>query len=264
MYTGVGGASPEQVAEDARKAVSAGDTAVKAGPAPMKDGIIRSEEIVRTQAARVKAIREAVGEDVEVAYDCHGVFTPLMSAEFAHRIQEYRPMFLEEPTPPEDLDSLAWLGQRTTVPLATGERLFTKWGFAELVNRHLVSYVQPDVAHAGGITELKKIATLAESHFINMAPHHGNSEVTTFASLHVDASSPGCVMQERSRTISAMSEDLLGGAPEIRDGFAALPDKPGLGLELNEDLARRHPYNAEAEGKNRANLMWPDGAMTDP
>lgn len=264
ICAGIGGASPEQIADDARAAIDEGYTVVKFGAAPMKDGVIRPEEVIRGAVAKVKAVRSAVGEDVEVAYDCHGVFTPVMSVEFARRVQEYRPMFIEEPTPPEDLDTLAWLGQRTTIPLATGERLFTKWGFTDLVHRHLVSYVQPDVAHAGGITELKKIAALAQAHFIDMAPHHGNSEVTTFASLHVDATSPNCVVQERSRSVSAMSEDLLGGTAVIRDGHALLPEKPGLGLELDEKLAAKHPYNAEADRTNRANLMWPDGAMTDP
>jgi galactonate dehydratase len=264
ICAGISGDSPEQIADDAKAAVEEGYTVVKFGPAPMKDGVIRPQEVIRLATAKVKAVREAVGEDIEVAYDCHGVFTPIMAAEFARRVQEYRPMFLEEPAQPEDLDTLAWLGQRTGVPLATGERLFTKWGFAELVHRHLVSYVQPDVAHAGGITELKKIATLAQSHYIDMAPHHGNSEVTTFASLHVDASSPNCVVQERSRTVSPMSEDLLGGTASITDGHALLPDRPGLGLELDEKLAARHPFNADAERTNRANLMWPDGAMTDP
>ncbi|MBI4219879.1 MAG: galactonate dehydratase [Chloroflexi bacterium] len=264
IYVGVGGPSPEAAADDARAAVEAGYTGVKTGPAPMKDGAVNPHDIVWSAVAKVKAIREAVGEDIEIAYDCHGVFTPVMALEFAQRVQEYRPMFLEEATQPEDLDTLAWLGQRTAVPLATGERLFTKWGFTDLVARHLVSYVQPDVAHAGGITELKKIATLAQVHFIDMAPHHGNSEVTTFASLHVDASSPNCVIQERPRKVSALSEELLGGSIVIREGFAELPDRPGLGLELNEKVAEKHPFDPDTERTGRARLTWADGAMTDP
>ena len=174
-------------------------------------------------------------------------------------------MFVEEPIQPEDLDALAWLGQRTTVPLATGERLFTKWGFADLVARHLVNYAQPDVAHCGGISEMKKIATLAEAHYIDVAPHHGNSEVTTFASLHVDACTPNCVIQERSRSIDdPFTEELLGATARIQDGYAALPDKPGLGLDLNEDMAARYPYDAESELTGRARMSWPDGAMADP
>jgi galactonate dehydratase len=267
VYGFVGGASPEAAAEYACARVEEGYTALKMGPYPelyaIKDGIISPHAVVRWSVAKVKAVREAVGEDVDLGFDCHGVFTPVMALDFAERVREYRLMFIEEPTQPEDLDTLAWLGQRTLVPLATGERLFTKWGFADLVARHLVSYVQPDIAHCGGISELKKIATLAEAHFIDVAPHHGNSEVTTFASLHVDISTPNCVMQERPYP-SPLAQELFGRTAEIEDGYLVVPEAPGLGLELDEAVATRHPYNAEAELTGRTRLWWTDGAMTDP
>jgi galactonate dehydratase len=259
----VGGASPEAAAEQAIALVEAGYTAVKTGPYPLRDGIVAPNALIRSAVAKVRAIREAVGEDVDVMFDCHGVFTPVMAVELARRLAEYRPMFLEETTQAEDLDALAWVAQRAPVPLATGERLFTKWGFADLVARHLVSYVQPDVAHCGGISELKKIAALAEAHFIDVAPHHGNSEVTTLASLHVDATAANCVIQERPAP-SPLAAELFGGTVAIADGYAALPTRPGLGVDLDEAVAARHPYVAEHELTNRARLRWADGSIADP
>src|SRR5437016_2760395 len=118
-------------------------------------GSCRPGSGIRLGVEKLRAMREAVGPDFEIAIDAHGQLTPPMALDFAERVPEYRPLLLEEPTQPEDLDSLAWLSSRTRVPLATGERLFTKWGFADLCARHLVSYVQPDVVHCGGILELK-------------------------------------------------------------------------------------------------------------
>jgi galactonate dehydratase len=259
----VGGASPEAAAEQAQALVADGYTAMKTSPYPLSDGPISPHALIRASVARVRAIRQAVGEDVDIMFDCHGMFTPVMAVDLARRLDEYRPFFLEETTQAEDLDTLAWVAARTRVPLATGERLFTKWGFADLVARHLVSYVQPDVAHCGGISELKKIATLAEAHFIDVAPHHGNSEVTTLASLHVDASTPNCVLQERPQP-SPLTPDLFGGTIAIEDGYALLPAGPGLGFDLDERVAARHPFVAEYELTNRASLRWADGSIADP
>ena len=259
----IGGASPEAAADQARALVDAGYTAMKTSPYPLPDGVVSPNALIRASVAKVKAIREAVGDDVDVMFDCHGLFPPVMAVEVARRLEEYGLLFLEETTQAEDLDTLAWVAGRTRVPLATGERLFTKWGFADLVARHLVSYVQPDVAHCGGISELKKIATLAEAHFIDVAPHHGNSEVTTLASLHVDACTPNCVIQERPQP-SPLATELFGGMVEIKDGYALLPTTPGLGFDLDERVAARHPYVAEYELTNRARLRWADGSIADP
>jgi galactonate dehydratase len=263
VSTGVGGATPEEAAERALALVEQGYTCMKTGPYPLGDRVLNPHEVVRTSVAKVRAIRQAVGEDVDIQFDCHGVFTPVMAVEFARRVEEYRPMFLEEATQAEDLDSLAWLGARTAAPLATGERLFTKWGFADLVARHLVSYAQPDIAHCGGVSEMKKIAAMAEAHFVDLAPHHGNGEVTTYASLHVDFCSPNCVVQERPRH-TALAAELHGEVLEIENGYARLPTRPGLGLDLDENVAARHPYVAEYELRNRAHLTWADGSIADP
>jgi galactonate dehydratase len=145
---------------------------------------------VREGARRVAAVRNAVGDDFDICIDAHGQLTTTMAVDFCTRIEDLRPMWVEEPTQLEDLGELALLRQKTKTPLATGERSFTKYGFAEFCTRHLVDYIQPDVCHAGGILELKKIGVLAEINRIEMAPHNPQSEVSTMASLHVDATTP--------------------------------------------------------------------------
>jgi galactonate dehydratase len=263
VYGHVGAAAPEAAAEQALALVEQGYTAMKTSPYPRADGVVRPRELIGTAVAKMRAMRAAVGEDVDILFDCHGTFTPPMIVELAERLEDYRPLFIEEATQAEDLETLAWVAQRTSVSLATGERLFTKWGFTDLVSRRLVSYVQPDVALCGGIAELKKIATMAEARFMDVAPHNGNSEVGTLASVPVDACTPNCVIQERPAA-SALAEELFGGTVEVRDGFALLPDKPGLGLDLNEAVAARHPFVAERELTGRARLTWPDGSIADP
>ena len=145
---------------------------------------------MREGIANLKAVREAVGEDFRICIDVHGKTTPTMAIDFCRRAEEYSPFFVEEATQIEDLDELALLRSKTRIPLATGERLTTKYGFDQICQRHLVDYVQPDVVHCGGILEMKKIATIAEAYRIELAPHNPQSDVSTLASLHVDFSTP--------------------------------------------------------------------------
>jgi galactonate dehydratase len=222
-------------------------------------GIMQSSA-VREGVRRLEAVRKAVGDELDIAIDVHGRLTPTMAIDFCGRIEALRPLFVEEPTQLEDLDELAHLRDKTRVPLATGERLFTKYGFGELCQRHLVDYVQPDVCHAGGILELKKIGVLAELHRIEMAPHNPQSEVSTLASLHVDATTPACTIQEYAPRKEAWMADLFhGGAVRVKDGYSELPDRPGLGVELDEKVAAQHPYKAVS----RAMPVFGDGAPAD-
>src|SRR5262249_11873839 len=174
-----------------------GSPARKTGARHVENDTTHPARGLRTALEKIAAIREAVGEEFEIGIDAHGQLTPPMALEFCRRVEPYRPLFVEEPIQLEDLDALSWLAQKSPVPLAPGARLFTKWGFADLCARHLVSYVQPDVVHCGGITELRKIAAIAEAHFIEVAPHNPQSWVSTVASLHVDACTPNCVLQEQ-------------------------------------------------------------------
>lgn len=260
LYVHAGGRTPEEAARNGLAARERGYTALKWAPFDPLEKAMNARDQVRRAVARVEAQRKALGDDFDILLDAHGRLTPVVAAEACNALEPLRPFFVEEPTQPEDLDTLAWLGARTKVPLATGERLFTKYGFADLCARHLVNYVQPDVVHAGGILECKKIGAIAEAHSIEMALHNPQSEVSTLASLHVDACTPNCVIQEMVERREQWIKDLFyGGAAVINNGYAELPDKPGLGVDLNEKVAAEHPYKPV----NRENWVWPDGSPAD-
>jgi len=193
MYIDIG-ATPEEFL----RAKEMGYTAAKTAPLDAQQLVIRPASTVREGVRRMQDIRKAVGDDFDIAVDAHGRCTTTMAVDFCIRVEDLNLLWVEEPTQLEDLGELALLRSKTKTPLATGERSFTKWGFAEFCSRHLVDYVQPDVCHAGGILELKKIGVLAETYRINMAPHNPQSLVSTMASLHVDATTPAAVIQEFS------------------------------------------------------------------
>ena len=209
----------------------------------------------------IEEMRVAAGDTFDILVDAHGLLTPVMALEFAKAIEPYRVMFLEEPIQLEGNDTLEWLGKRTSVPLATGERHTTKWMFEDIISRHLVSYVQPDVIQCGGITEIRKIAAMAEAQFIDVAPHcPGNlSTGLGLASLHVNASTTNCVIQESHPNPTGWRLDLFNGRKvTIKDGYAELPTWPGLGLELNEEEAKKHPHTAPDP-----QVYFEDGSVAD-
>lgn len=242
------------------QAKSEGYTAAKSGFITVDNSLVRPAYAVREAARKLQAVRKAVGDDFDIAIDAHGQLTTVMAVDFCTRIEDLRPLFVEEPTQIEDLGELAHLRQKTKVPLATGERSFTKWGFADFCSRHLVDYVQPDVCHAGGILEMKKIGTLAETYRVQMAPHNPQSEVSTLASLHVDATTPACTIQEFNPNRQPWIQDLFyGGAVKVKDGFAELPDRAGLGVDLDESVAAKHPYKPVS----RPEYVFSDGGVAD-
>jgi galactonate dehydratase len=255
MYKDVG-STPEEFL----KAKEEGYTAAKSGFIAMKDETVIPNVTVREAARKLADVRKAVGDDFDIAIDAHGYLTTVMAIDFCTRIEELRPLWVEEPTQLEDLGELALLRQKTKVPLATGERSFTKYGFADFCSRHLVNYIQPDVCHAGGILEMKKIGTLAETYRVEMAPHNPQSAVSTMASIHVDATTPSATIQEYAPKREQWITDLFRGTgPTIRGGFAELPDRAGLGVDFDEKVAAAHPYKAV----DRGNPHFLDGGVAD-
>lgn len=261
LYVHGGGGTPEQAAEAIYKAKEKGYTAIKTAPMPAVGETIARPWNLKKSVTIIEAMRKAAGDDFDIMIDAHGLLNPVMVLEYANAVEPFRPMFLEEPIQPEDLDMLEWLGKHTKIPLATGERLFTKFGFKDLITRHLVNYIQPDVVHAGGISECKKIAAMAEANFIDVALHNPQSLVSTLASLHIDACTPNCVIQETTGgNLSGWILDMFNGVDiSITNGYAALPDKPGLGCELNEQIAAAHPYKPV----NRPAMKFEDGSVMD-
>lgn len=255
LYKDVG-ATPENFLQ----AKEEGYTAAKTNFLTVRDNLVEPNKLIREAVQKITAVRKAVGDDFDICFDPHAEMTTTMAVELCTRIEELRPMFVEEPTQLEDLDELALLRQKTKVPLATGERSFTKYGFMEFCRRHLVNYIQPDVCHAGGILELKKIGAIAEAYRIEMAPHNPQSQVSTLASLHVDATTPAATIQEYSPNKPGVAMELFGGvAFKLKNGYAELPDRPGLGVELDEKVAAKYPYKP----LGRPNYVFPDGSVAD-
>jgi len=235
-----------------------GYSAVKSGPFSVRGGVVHPTRDVREGAAAFTRMRDLLGEDRDILIDAHGLLTPTMAVDFARQVAPSRPMWIEEITQPEDLTTLAYVAQRSPVPLATGERLFTKWGFNDLIQQRVVDYIQPDVSHDGGILETKKIAAMAEAKFIEVALHGASSEVLTAANFHVDATTPNCTIQEHPLGV-AWRYDVIQTQWKVENGFAPLCDAPGLGVELNEVEAAKHPYVADF----RAQHTFSDGAVAD-
>jgi len=256
MYLDVG-STPEEFL----KAKEQGYSAAKTTPlSPGANNLVKPGTMIRDGVRKLQAIRKAVGDDFDIAVDAHGRCSTTMAIDFCTRVEELDLLWVEEPTQLEDLGELALLREKTKTHLATGERSFTKFGFADFCSRHLVDYVQPDVCHAGGILELKKIGALAEAYRVNLAPHNPQSYVSTMASLHVDATTPSAAIQEYTLNRTEWVQELFGGTgPVIKDGYAELPTRPGLGVMLNEKVAAAHPYKPAS----RPEYKFGDGSVTD-
>ena len=193
-------------------------------------------------------MRAAFGHEVEIGVHCHGEFSPGGALQLAKAIEPYEPAFLEEPTSGDDLDALEWLSARTSVPLASGERLYSKWAFRDLLQRRAIEIAQPEITRIGGITEGKKIATLAECFLVKVAPHDGSvGPVAEMANVHVLACSPNCIyLEHKADDVPWRTEVATGAMPE-EDGHIPVPAAPGLGIDLDEAAMAEHPVYAVDE-----------------
>lgn len=240
-YTHLHGATPEEAAANAVALVEQGFTGLKLGPgrvSPDRD----ARALIRDFARKLERVRQAIGPDIALMVDNHGQFTPDQAIALMRAIAPYDLLFYEEPVPPDDITPLERVAQeRDGMPLATGERLFTKWGYRDLLERQLVDIVQPDICHAGGILELRKIAALAETYYVKVAPHNPNGPVATAASVHLAASIPNFLILEVALSQPYRDQAQAVGLT-IKDGWIELPTRPGLGVELDYDVIAAHPY----------------------
>ncbi len=221
-----------------------GYTAIKFGFEVPAEGIVDEPALIEACVDQVRSLRDAVGPKVDLCLDTHSILSLPSLATLMRALEPFRLFFVEEPVPPEDLSGLRYLRNSTSTPLASGERLLTKYDFRPLIYDGLVDYVQPDVCHCGGITELRKIAALAESSHTALAPHNppSHSELATMATLHVDASCPTFAMQEHPADVPDWRYELFNERIAIENGYALLPDRPGLGMTLRPAIAAAHPY----------------------
>jgi len=234
------GTTPDEVAKSARSLVDRGFRALKWAPFPATP-IVGGDSIAQG-VAQVRAVREAVGPEVELLIDVHGRLTPAQSVRAAAALEEFDITFLEEPVLPENVDALAQIAPRIRIPIATGERLFTRWGFREVLEKGAAAVIQPDLAHCGGIAEGRKIAAMAETYYVGVAPHNPLSYLNTAASLHLDAAIPNFVIQEFVADPEPWKEAIVREPiPLQSDGTMLVPDRPGLGVEFDPEAARRFP-----------------------
>ncbi len=242
-YTGE--RAPEAFARAARQVVSRGYRALKLDPFGAGAGELERGEYLRS-VSLVEAVRDAVGPEVEIFIEMHGRFTAAQAVALARDLERYAPGWIEEPVPPDQPAALAHVAGRTAIPVATGERLHTRSAFRDLFALGAADVIQADLTHCGGILETKKIAAMAETHGLLMAPHNVGASVSTAAALHLAAATPNTKIQEYFNDFAEPHvKDSALGLPEVKDGFFPLPGGPGLGVRLNEEIVEAHPYRRQ-------------------
>lgn len=246
VYAWIGGTSPEEYTASARQRVGQGYRALKMN-GPGVDGawrIIDSHARVDEVIAQVGAVRDAVGAHIGIAVDLHGVARKAMAKILAKELEPLHPLFIEEPVLPENNEALRELAAHTTVPLATGERMYSRWDFKHLFSGGYADIAQPDVTHAGGISEVKKIGAMAEAYDVALAPHCPLGPVAFMACVQIDACTPNAFIQEQVLEVhdprsSALLQFVSNpDAFQLADGVTFLPSAPGLGVTINEDAVR--------------------------
>jgi galactonate dehydratase len=199
---------------------------------------------VRDPLAKVAAIREAVGSDVDVMVDLHGPpwLTPKDAIALGRALEPYHLLFMEDPVAPENMDGLARVADSVAIPIAAGERLATIWGWRRLIEGEIVDVIQPDTGRAGGISQMKKLAGMAEAHHIMLAPHSGSlGPVAEFAALHVLAAIPNTLMLERIENDWSARNEVISAPPVLENGHLVVPTAPGLGVDINEEAIAAYP-----------------------
>jgi galactonate dehydratase len=266
VYSWIGGDRPADVGNAAKEMIGKGFTAVKMN-ATEELQYIDSFEKIDQSIKRVAAVREAVGNAVGIGIDFHGRVHKPMAKLLAKELEPFRPMFIEEPVLPENNEALREIAQHTSIPIATGERMFSRWEFKKLLIDGYVDIIQPDLSHAGGITECKKIISMAEAFDVAAAPHCPLGPIALAACLQVDVTCHNVFIQEQSLGIHYNKDsDLLDYITDktvfkYEKGFVNIPDKPGLGIDINEAHVRKM---AEV-GHNWTNPLWrhDDGSVAE-
>ncbi|MCC7355005.1 MAG: galactonate dehydratase [Anaerolineae bacterium] len=243
VYSAPGGDTPEALAESALRLVERyGFTALKIGPQPSGYAAMPENALVRAAAQRMEAVRKAVGPDVDIGVDPHArIFEPVRALQMIEALKPYQPFFVEEPIRPENVDALAALHAKTTVPIATGESLYTKFQFNSLLVHQAADIIQPDICIVGGLLEMKKIAAMAEGFYVSVVPHNPMGPVATAVNVHFAASTPNFVILEYTPDDKPPRRDVVKEPVVLKDGYLELPTAPGLGIELNEEAFARYP-----------------------
>ena len=244
VYSWIGGKTPDDITKDAQAKLTLGYNAIKMGatdqPMHYVDSAARVDEVV----ARVGAAREALGPKVGLGVDFHGKIHKPMAKVIAKELEPFHLLFIEEPVLPENNEALRDIALTATVPIATGERMFSRWDFKKVLQDGYVSVLQPDLSHAGGISEVRKIAAMAEAYDVAVAPHCPLGPISFMACLQVDSATPNVIIQEQVVEVHDIHQSIplkYLSNPEVfqfAEGFVAVPQGAGLGLQVNEAAVR--------------------------
>ncbi|TPO04926.1 galactonate dehydratase [Mesorhizobium sp. B1-1-5] len=266
VYSWVGGDRPAEVAAGAREVVARGFHALKMNGTEELQ-IVDSHDKIDAVVERVAMVREAVGPNIGIAVDFHGRVHRPMARILVKELEPYRLMFIEEPVLSENREALKEIAALGSTPVALGERLYSRWDFKSVFEEGVVDIIQPDLSHAGGITECRKIAAMAEAYDVAVAPHCPLGPIALAACLQLDAVSYNCFIQEQSLGIHYNAgNDLLDYAANkdafrYEDGYVAIPDGPGLGVVIDEDYVKERAR----EGHSWRNPIWrhKDGSFAE-
>jgi L-alanine-DL-glutamate epimerase-like enolase superfamily enzyme len=243
--------TPEAYAEKAKKMVAEGFTALKFDldvPNPYsrdKYNSSLSNEEINYLASLMKGVRDAVGSGIDIAADCHWKFSPDASIRLANALAPYKLLWLEDPIQPENIDAMRYVTDRSPVPILSGENLYGRYGFREIIEKQAVSIVAPDFQKTGGLSEARRIAEMADSYYMPVAPHNISSPIGTMASVHLSAAIPNFLVLEWHASDVPFWNDIVNESHIIQNGFVKIPDKPGIGLTLNEDTIRKYAKPGE-------------------
>ncbi len=248
-----GAKTPEEFGQKAKEAVKRGITAMKWDPFGKNYMNISNAEL-DLALQRIAAVREAVGNDIDLLIEGHGRFNVPTGIKIAKELEQFKPFFFEEPVPPDNLDALKAVKDKSPVAISAGERLYTRWDYRPMFDKMAADYIQPDISHAGGIMELKKIAAEAESRYIPFAPHNPSGPVANAATLQLAATCPNFCILEIMYDDVAYRKDVTTEDLHYADGYIDIPDKPGLGIEINEEACAEHPYQVHTLRHYTGNL----------
>lgn len=218
--------------QEMRERMAQGFTAFKTGPAKKRPArIIENKAFIDYVAEQFATLREAVGPEADIGIDFHGAISPQTAKLLIKVLEPYQPMFIEEPVNCQNVEAMADIARGTHLPIATGERIFTKWGFREILEKRAASILQPDLCHAGGITEVRLIAGMAEAYYVSLAPHNPLGPISLAAGIQIAASIPNFLCQEQV----SLGEGYIKTPFKVSRGYLDLPTGPGLGIELDEN-----------------------------
>jgi galactonate dehydratase len=251
--------TPEAFHDAATKVIERGYRALKLDPFGHGHLELDRAETLRS-VSLVEAVRDAVGPEADLLVEMHGRFSPATAIRLAGLLRPYDPGWIEEPCPPENLRALAKVAAHTDLPIATGERIHDRIEFRELFELQAADVIQPDISHLGGISETRKLAATAETHYVLVAPHNVGGPVLTAANLHLAACTPNFTIQEHFNDFAdAAIKRVAPGLPEVVDGYFALPEAPGLGVELDVEACAEFPRRHA-----RFDLFAEDWHLRDP